>query len=281
MGYEVLFSWDGGIRSLTVVNEKTGQEEKNSELRHMVAIEAEKTLPAVIKQLGLRRAQGKLFCGLVGSKELYQVQCNNSDEGTRSIYDPDAMKPLLVAAEKGDLATIKELIRSGADLNISDQHGETAVIRAARLEDTAALSVLIAAGANVNARDSHGRTALFYATDGDNTGGVKILIAAGADINAADNKGETALMGAAAGQKPEIVRALLAAGAKVNATDQDGKTALMHSVLFGTPDVVKVLLTAHPNVNIRSKGGQTALDLAKSIRRTHVEALLREMGAVQ
>jgi len=278
MLYEVVFNWDGGIKSLRVVNERTGLEEKDRQLRRMIAAEAEKTLPSFVRSLGLSRAQGTLYCYLAGGKEFYAIECQDSAEGTSEIYDPDAKKPLMVAAQKGDVAAIKELIQSGANVNAPDQHSETALMRAARLEDSAALSALVGAGANVNAKDSEGRTALLAAVEARNIRAVKVLIAAGAEVNAANNKGWTALMAA---ETPEIVRALLAAGANVNATNQEGETALMVAALFDTPAVVKVLLTAHPDVNIRSKDAQTALDLAKSGGRSDVEALLRKAGAVE
>lgn len=249
------------------------------QLRRMIGIEAGKEIPFFVRSLGLTRAQGTLSCRLAGSRELYAPVCQDRlTEGTPDTYDPDAKKPLLVAAEKGDVATLVELIHSGADVNTTDQHDGTALMRTAMVDDARALSVLLASGANVNAMDSNGRTALLVSVDERNTGAVRALIAAGADVNAADKDGWTALMEAT---EPEIVRELLAAGANVNATNREGETALMIKALFGTPAVVKVLLGAHPDLNIRSKSGDTALHLAKSAGRLDVEALLRRAGALE
>lgn len=278
MTYQVLFTWDSGIKSLTVINDKTGQEEKNNELRWMIATEAKKTLPSVIEHLGLRRAQGPLYCRLAGTKDLYSAVCDALDKELTEQYDPDARKPLLIAAKQGDLAAIKELIDSGADLNTTDQHGRTALMRAVQLDDTMVLKTIVAAGADLNAQDFEGQTALFAAVKQGNIRAVQILVAAGANVNVPDKKGWTPLMEAAA---PEVVRSLLAAGANVNATNQNGETALMVAALFSKPAVVKILLTVHPDVNIRSKDGRTALGLAKSIGGSRVRAMLEKAGAVE
>jgi len=281
MTYQVVFTWDEGVKRITVVNPETGRAEREGVLTRMIASEAEKTLPSMVEQLGLRKVQGTLYCGLAGTKQLYRVVCNDSAGAMKDIQDPDSRKPLLVAAGDGDTAAIEKLIQSGADVNTTDQQGETALMRAALKGNIAALRVLVVSGTALNSRDYQGRTALLYAVDSGNASAAAILVSAGADVNVADSKGWTVLMDAAAGHESEIVRVLLAAGANVNATNQDGETALMNAVLFGTPTVLKALLAAHPDLEIRSKDGKTALDLAKSIRRSGVEALLGRAGAAQ
>ncbi|MBQ7069621.1 MAG: ankyrin repeat domain-containing protein, partial [Synergistaceae bacterium] len=73
-------------------------------------------------------------------------------------------------------------------------------------------------GVDVNVKDNDGWTALMRAADNGNAEAVNILIKAGADVNAKNNYyGSTALMIAARQGNAETVNALIKAGADVNA----------------------------------------------------------------
>jgi ankyrin repeat protein len=94
------------------------------------------------------------------------------------------------------------LLKTGLNIDIQDQDGETALMRAAKVwgdeHSILAVEPLLKAGADPNVRDSMGRTSLMYATyhstwTPQHTQNVRALIAAGADLDAVDNKGKTAL----------------------------------------------------------------------------------------
>lgn len=117
------------------------------------------------------------------------------------------------------------LLESGADVNVRNLHGETALILAATQSDPDAVRLLLAKGANVNAKTDRGRTALMQAVDGpkdfDNERHVvyspaiaKVLLEAGADVNARDNDGNTALTLALRRGYAEMAAALREAGAR-------------------------------------------------------------------
>jgi ankyrin repeat protein len=281
----VPFAWDGGVKSLRVVNPRTGEEERNKELRKMIALEAAQKLPTIIKLTGLQRAEGVLYCYLSGTGELYRPICLTYGEPPgASVYDPEARRPVMLAAEYGDAREIRELVSRGEQVNAHDQHGVTALMRAVRSQRMAVLEALTDAGADVNAKDFEGRTALSYAVDGQSVAAVGTLLAKGADANAADNSGRTALMVAAGSHDSEIVRALVTAGARVNATDKDGETALMQAAQFGTPAIFRMLLAAHADPCARSRDGYSAIDLAHSSLarpndRVKIEALLKSSRA--
>ena len=73
---------------------------------------------------------------------------------------------------------------------------------------------LIEAGANVNATDDYGETALMWAAWYNAADAAKMLIEAGADINARDKGGKTALMIAKEENAVDVAALLKAAGAK-------------------------------------------------------------------
>lgn len=76
------------------------------------------------------------------------------------------------------------------------------------------MKVLLCAGADTNVRDREGKTALMYAVkDSYNQQKVRLLIEAGADVTAKDNNGNTALSLAKQSGYTKIVQLLLDAGA--------------------------------------------------------------------
>lgn len=67
------------------------------------------------------------------------------------------------------------------------------LLAAARAKDCRKLAAALAAGADANVRDAEGRTALMLAADAESFGACRELLWAGADANARDKAGRTAL----------------------------------------------------------------------------------------
>ncbi len=86
--------------------------------------------------------------------------------------------------------------------------------------------VLIAAGADVNVVDGHGRSALHYAVEAGASEMVSLLLLAGGDGDVADAAGDTPLHLAAAGGRDLIARDILASGADARAINAVGFSGL-------------------------------------------------------
>ena len=104
------------------------------------------------------------------------------------------------------------------------------LIKAIRLGDTASVRALLKQGANPDVSGPSGRSALVLAACLARWEIVHLCLQAGADPNAADVSGLTALMWAATHQRDQAVQALLEAGADPLIEDAAKHTASWHSM---------------------------------------------------
>ena len=161
--------------------------------------------------------------------------------------------PLAVAAVKGDVDTVVELLDAGADVNEVDLEGHTALLWVARDGPPDALAVLVDAGADLDAGDSRpgfGWTPLITAIHTGGLGTIEALLALGADPNLAAPDGRTALWTACAerhdhgGERATAVQALLDHGARPS--DRD----LTVTVAVGDGVAVRALLEVDPDLKL-------------------------------
>jgi len=143
---------------------------------------------------------------------------------TQNAKDPDCVSrvaltnlKLIVAAERGNLKIIQEMVDAGGDVNISDEVFGTPLGAATASARYEAVKLLLDKGADVNAADSQGYTPLMWAAQSGNPDLVRLFLSRGADPNASNKKlsGKfTALAIAKFKKNEEIVKLLEAAGAK-------------------------------------------------------------------
>ena len=109
------------------------------------------------------------------------------------------------AAEKGNIAAVKQYLADGTDVNTKDSRGETPLHLAAAKGHKEVTELLITEGADVNAKSDteFEGTPLDDAADGGHKEVVELLIAKGADVNAKRDDGETPLDWASTGYENE------------------------------------------------------------------------------
>jgi ankyrin len=173
---------------------------------------------------------------------------------------------LVDAAKNGDGGVLRALLKQGADVNVPEPDGTTALHWAAYWDDGESADLLIRAGARVNAANDLGATPLWAACENGSAAMVERLLQAGADPNAALLSGETPLMTAARVGSASVVRQLLAEGGDTKAKEHaHGQTALMWAVAQHHPDVVEVLLAhgadVHARTNAWTQVVKTSLDV--------------------
>ncbi|HHH36295.1 MAG TPA: hypothetical protein ENK48_05635 [Gammaproteobacteria bacterium] len=146
------------------------------------------------------------------------------------------------------------------------------------------VAALLEAGANPDLRDPAGRTALFWAASQGFSQVVELLLEHKADPDIRDGQGTTALMSAAKSGFKRVVASLLAHGADVNALETTGSgleeagsgmTALAYAARGGHGEIVHMLLAHGADARLRNKAGETPLDLA---RKNGYEDIARQLG---
>lgn len=148
-------------------------------------------------------------------------------------------------------------LAAAAGLAVAQSHA--LLVDAAGRGDLARVRALLRAGADIELRDADGRTAILAATDGNHLDVVRELIARGANVNAQDNRRDSAFLLAGARGYIEIVRATLSAKADLKSTNRYGGTALIPACHYGHVDTVRLLLTTPIDVNHINSLGWTAL----------------------
>ena len=156
-----------------------------------------------------------------------------------SASNVEGQTPLILATIKEDENMVKSVLQAGADVNrINQQTGQTALMEAA------------SNGADVNIFDASGNTALMLAAQKGYLNITEALIEAGADVNLASTSGDTALMVAARNEHLNITKVLIDAGADVNIICARNETALLPFVLKGNVQGVRLLLRSGAKLNI-------------------------------
>ncbi len=158
---------------------------------------------------------------------------------------PDS--PVADAAQRGDLAAVRLLLRDGADVNAAQGDGMTALHWAAERGNRELAEVLLYAGARVDAGTRIGHyTPLHLAARAAHGQVVTLLLDAGADPEArTTNSGASALHLAAGAGDPSVIEALVKAGAGVNAREAAwGQTPLTFAAANNRTGAVRALLDA-------------------------------------
>lgn len=167
--------------------------------------------------------------------------------------------PLMKAAERNS-EILQLLIDSGANLDQRSIKGFTALRYAINGGDLKAVEILLKSGVQVDLSDNAGNTPLFEACD-TFPESVKLLISAGANVNAANIGGQTPIMIASA-DNPEIIEILIKNGAHINSADNEGWTPLMYASKYQSRSIPILLKQNNININLRDNQGHTALQIA-------------------
>ncbi|GLC60409.1 hypothetical protein PLESTB_001609200 [Pleodorina starrii] len=193
--------------------------------------------------------------------------------------------PLHVAAERGAVSGVGQLLAAGAVVDARDTAGSTPLFLASEAGHTAVVERLLAAGADPSLGNVSGETPLYIAALRGHLGCVKALLgcckARGIAWQDPEMYGDawTPLHAAAVANRADVAAYLLqAAGASgagelVLAPNKYGQSVLHVAARKGSAQLLRLLLSAGGAavVGSRDGSGDTPVDVAKKNR--HVEAL--------
>jgi ankyrin repeat protein len=222
------------------------------------------------------------------------------------------MTSLLLAAELGIEAVVALLLDHGADINVCNDVGCTAVYFASLGGHFPTVNILINRGASILRANIINWSPIFAASSEGHHQIVKLLIVSGADVNLFDKdkitpislavknkhidtvsvllKAGAALDNAAShGVSPllvacyygfiDIARLLIDGGAKVNAVDKDGFSSIFFAAQQNFLDVVEMLLSVGANIEVRNKLKQSPLYAACMNNNVDIARVLLAAGA--
>ena len=159
---------------------------------------------------------------------------------------PQSESPVADAAQRGDLGTVRELLRSGADVNAAQNSGMSALHWAAQQNDAQVIEILLYAGANTEATTRlGGYTPLHLAGRAGHAPALDALLSGGAEVDVFTTTGATALHFAASSGRAAAIETLIRHGANINVTTQsDDQTPLMWATASNRLDAIQILLEA-------------------------------------
>ena len=149
------------------------------------------------------------------------------------------------------------------DLEARDSFGRTKLYLAAERGDMNKVNQLISKGAEIDARDNCLWTPFMRAAQNGHLEVARSLLNAGADINAIDKDGYDALMATVITQKSDVITFLLEQGIELNTQDKTmGWTALIWAAKDGQQDILDTLVAYGADKSIVDYSGKTAYDWA-------------------
>ena len=186
----------------------------------------------------------------------------HSSRFTATNEDAVTQSHLWVAASGGKVAVVTALLEGGANVNQTNNCGNSPLHQAAINGHEAVVAILLDIGANVNQADISGWTPLLFAARNGHATVVTALLEGGANVNQADNRGISPLHTAAHNGHKAVVSVLLSKGANVNQADSSGQSPLHLAVINGHESVIAILLDIGANVNQADNKGDFVLDIA-------------------
>jgi ankyrin repeat protein len=169
--------------------------------------------------------------------------CNHSRVETIMKYAP-ADELLIQALDSGDRGAVQSALDKGANIDAIarfDKIKQTPLLMAAQRGDLAAVKMLVEFGADMAARNFYGVDACAFSCVVGSLECLEYLMAAGASYDAPDADGHTALMAAVIHGQERCVALLCSRGANLDVVDGEGRSPAQAALVRGHGRVVAIL----------------------------------------
>eukprot|EP00026_Physarum_polycephalum_P005982 Phypoly_transcript_06021.p1 GENE.Phypoly_transcript_06021~~Phypoly_transcript_06021.p1 ORF type:complete len:567 (+),score=92.28 Phypoly_transcript_06021:113-1702(+) len=151
--------------------------------------------------------------------------------------------PLVYAVQCAHTEMVELLLSFGAEPNMEDQLGMSAIHAACHFGDKQILEILLACPrSDINALGRNGYTPLHEACHAPHVELIEVLVGAKAEIERVDEYGRTPLFLAAAQGHHDAILCLLKHGANINTLDSTGYSPLHVAAFYGHLAAIEVLL---------------------------------------
>jgi hypothetical protein len=192
--------------------------------------------------------------------------------------DKRNISALMEVVALGDLEAARILLKNRANPDGDEQVRDSRpLLLAAHLGMTEMVRLLLDEGAELEIEDNMGLTALHWASREDRLETVQFLLSRGAEIDKTGLDEATPLYSAVSRGALQMTQLLLEGNADINARDGDfGQTALMRAAKYSHVDILRVLLARGADVHLRDDEGISALDWARRNYRDDIVAILKE-----
>jgi len=160
---------------------------------------------------------------------------------TSNIPAGQAQEALWYAARSGDLQRSAAALTKGADLEATDNNGDSALIIALNSRQEEMAIWLIERGASATVADRSGNSPLHLTSRQGMAEVSQHLISSGARIDAINEDGRTPLILAVAQRRGDITAQLLTAGASPDLADRQGRSARGLAAHLGDPAISSLI----------------------------------------
>ena len=172
--------------------------------------------------------------------------------------DPDRygndMTPLMWCASSGNEEIAIELVNHGSNVNLSNQHGYTALHTAAWNGCMSLCKLLMDHGATYDDQTQDLNTQMSLACHGNHHNVVKMLLERSCNVNNSDKDNDTPMHYAAFHGAAQTVSLLLQHGANLDQENSAGATPLWNAVYGNHVETARLLLDRGASLTIRSRG---------------------------
>lgn len=183
-----------------------------------------------MRRIGMLGLMGALAAALAAAAPApaYAQKMSEGFEFLKAVKDRDGEKATAALDKPGSTVV------NARDLST----GEGALHVVVQRRDAVWLRFLLSKGANPNLADKSGATALQLASNLGWSEGVEILVGKGASVDLSNSAGETPLISAVHRRDVALVRTLLKAGANPDRSDNSGRSARDYAMLLGSQSAI-------------------------------------------
>lgn len=194
------------------------------------------------------------------------------------VCDKDGLTPLYKAMESDFEQGTQVLIKCGANVNFK-YGGNSLLHTAARNGSKDLVEKLVNVGAEIDNENSKGYTPLYLSIRRKCSDTTRFLINKGSDVNFRTKSGRSLLHIAVLENDIESIDQITQIGGLVNSEDSDQHTPLFDAVRLNYTDIVDFLLERGANVDFISSRGNPLLHLAVTEGLLHAVIKLIDLGA--